>query len=317
MTFHHAPPEPLQGCDPALFAAHRADEHLWSDDGGSRCSLWWRVVPVQPGERLGVIGHFAAASAAEGGELLRAAVARLGTQGCTLAVGPMDGNTWRRYRAVTERGGEPAFVMEPDNPDWWAEAFTRAGFEPLAHYSSTLVEDLQRRDPRWDRARERLRAEGIRVRPIDLSRFADDLRGIHRISVESFSKNFLYADLPEDAFLAQYLPYREVIRPELVLIAEENGRPVGFLFGLPDLAERQRGEPVRTAIGKTLAVLPGRRYGGLGLVLTTVFHQRAAELGFQRVIHALQHEDNDRVRHMSAFFGRIMRRYTLYAQRIG
>ena len=35
------------------------------------------------------------------------------------AVGPLDGSTWRRYRLVTERGVEPPFFMEPDNPDDW------------------------------------------------------------------------------------------------------------------------------------------------------------------------------------------------------
>jgi GNAT superfamily N-acetyltransferase len=135
--------------------------------------------------------------------------------------------------------------------------------------------------------------------------------------VVSFAGNYLYTELPEAAFLAQYLPYREKIRPELVQIAEHDGEPVGYLFALPDFAEAQRGLPVRTVIGKTLAVLPGRRYGGLGVVLTNLLHGRALELGFARVIHALQHENNDRVRNMSESFGQVMRRYTLYSRRVG
>ena len=317
MHLHRTPPEPPSGWDPGPCEAHQVDEHLWSADGANRCSLWWRDVPPHPGERLGVIGHFTAGSAPEGRKVLDAAVDRLAAAGCTLAVGPMDGNTWRRYRVVTGRGDEPPFVMEPDNPDWWPEAFLGAGFGPLAEYTSTRVEDLYRRDSRWERARDRLAAEGVIVRALDPARFEEDLRAIHRVSVASFSQNYLYRELPQDAFVAQYAPYRTQIRPELVLIAEDQGRAVGFLFGLPDLAEARRGKPIRTAIGKTLAVLPGRRYGGLGLVLTTLFHQRAAELGFARVIHALQHEGNDRARRLSGFFGRVMRRYTLYARPIG
>ncbi len=78
----------------------------------------------------------------------------------------------------------------------------------------------------------------------------------------------------------------------------------------------QRGESIRTVIGKTLAVKPGRRFGGLGVVLTDSLHQRAHALGYSRVIHALQHDENDQVRNMSRELGTLMRRYTLFSQRL-
>ena len=43
-----------------------------------------------------------------------------------MAVGPMDGSTWRRYRFITERGAEPAFFLETYNPDVWPLNFTGA-----------------------------------------------------------------------------------------------------------------------------------------------------------------------------------------------
>lgn len=311
-----SPGEEIPGFDSATLSAQRADEHLCAEDCSARCSLWWRVVPETAGERIGIVGHFQAASGEAGAAILGRAVLRLQEQGCTLVIGPMDGNTWRRYRVLTERGAEPPFFMEPDNPDWWAAAFEAAGFSPLAGYSSSLVQDLERRDPRAGRTLERLKREGVKVRCLDPLRFEEDLRRIYQVSVVSFTDNYLYTPLPEAAFLAQYLPYREKIRPELVLLAEQNGQPVGYLFAVPDYAEALRGAPVRTVIGKTLAVLPGRRCGGLGVVLTNLLHERAQALGYSRVIHALQHDQNDRVRNMSRFFGEIMRRYTLYSRRL-
>jgi GNAT superfamily N-acetyltransferase len=310
------PGEEIAGLDSPLLAAQHADEHLCLEDGSARCSLWWTVVPSLPGEKLGIVGHFQAASAESGSVLLASARDRLREQHCTQAVGPMDGNTWRRYRVLTKRGAEPPFFMEPDNPDWWQAAFLGAGFLPLAEYSSSLVSDLGRRDPRAARAWHRLESAGVTVRSLDPSRFEEDLRGIYEVSVESFTGNYLYTPLPEAAFLAQYLPYRDKIRPELVLLAEQDGRLAGYLFAIPDFAEVMRGEPLRTVVGKTLAVRPGRRLGGLGLVLVEKLHQRAQELGFERVIHALQHEQNGRVRKLSGFFGDVMRRYTLYSHRL-
>jgi predicted N-acetyltransferase YhbS len=100
-----------------------------------------------------------------------------------------------------------------------------------------------------------------------------------------------------------------------VLLAEHEGRPVGYLFAIPNYLEALRGQPIRTVIGKTLSVLPGRRYGGLGVVLAGILHERSQALGYTRRIHALQHEAT-RSRNMSDFFGEVMRRYTLYSRRL-
>ncbi len=307
------PDQEIPNFDHVLLTSQQADEHLMVDHGEARCTLWWNTVPSIPKEKLGVIGHFQAKSGDAGKFILEQAAQRLHEAGCTLAIGPMDGNTWRRYRVLTERGSEPTFFMEPDNPDTWPQIFASAGFSPLSTYSSSLVSDLTRRDPRAERTLTRLQNDGISIRSLDPRHFEDDLRRIYQISVISFSENYLYTELSETAFLNQYLPYKEKIRTELILIAEHETRPVGYLFAIPDYAEALRGESVKTVIGKTLAVLPGRRYGGLGVVLAGILHERSHALGFTRIIHALQHESNN-VRNMSDFFGTVMRSYTLYSR---
>jgi GNAT superfamily N-acetyltransferase len=205
--------------------------------------------------------------------------------------------------------------MEPDNPDFWPTLFTSARFVPLATYSSSLVTDLSRRAPGAERAGKRLEQAGIQIRNLDPTHIEEDLRRIYHVSVSSFSRNFLYQEIPEAAFLAQYLPLKEHVRPELVLIAELNDRPAGYFFSIPDYAEAMRDQPVRTVIGKTLAVLPGRQFAGLGILLTGRLHERAKSLGYTRVIHALEHDANPS-RNISNFFGAPMRRYALYSRRL-
>lgn len=309
------PGDQIPGFDSSLLSAQLADEHFATPDGAARCSIWWNHVPALDHERLGVIGHFHADSADAGVRILAHAVARLREQGCSLAVGPMDGNTWRRYRVLTERGDEPTFFMEPDNPDFWPSIFEAAQFAPLATYSSSLVSDLSRRDPRMARTWERLQRQGVTIRNLDPDRFEGDLRRIYQVSRISFTANYLYTEIPEAAFLAQYLPYSEKIRPELVMLAERAGEPVGYLFAIPDYAEALRGEPIRTVIGKTLAILPDRIFGGLGVVLVNMLHERSQALGYSRLIHALQNESNQ-VRNLSGAFGGVIRRYTLYSRRL-
>ena len=90
----------------------------------------------------------------------------------------------------------------------------------------------------------------------------------------------------------------------MLFARDADGRLVGFLFGLPDLAE---GPAPTTVILKTYASL---RFG-VGRLLADTFHQTAAELGFRTVIHALMHEDNLSASRSATYQGTVIRRYAL------
>ena len=223
----------------------------------------------------------------------------------------MDGSTWHRYRLLSERGTEPPFFLEPDNPDDWPQHFSGAGFVPLATYTSALNSDLSRVDPRSDRRRGELERNGITIRTIDVERFDIELTTIHELSLVAFAGNFLYSPIGLEAFVASYNPIRPRLVPELVLLAEHDGRLVGFIFGIPDFMEVGRDEPLRTVIVKSMAVHPACGGNGLGGLLMDDCQRAARKLGFERVIHALMQETN-LSRRISARYGNTIRRYTLY-----
>jgi GNAT superfamily N-acetyltransferase len=232
-----------------------------------------------------------------------------------MAVGPIDGNTWNRYRFITDRGTEPLFFLEPDNPDEWPRHFVEMGFEPLAHYFSAVAEDLSLVDDRVARVEKRLDRAGIAIRPFRVDRFDAELEKIYDVSIASFKDNFLYTPIPLDEFAQQYRPIKSFIKPELVLLAERNGMPVGFIFDVPDYAEAQRGNAIDAIIVKTVAVIPGREFAGLGVVLVARAHRLAKDLGYRRVIHALMHESNVSL-NISGHYARPFRRYTLYSRKV-
>jgi hypothetical protein len=289
-----------------------ADDHQLR----GRCSLWWTETPPLGDERLGVIGHFGACDAVAAKRLLQEACDELQKRACTLAVGPMDGNTWRRYRLVVDPGSEPPFFLEPTNPLVWAEWWRESGFSPLAEYFSALNDDLSRRDPRAADALGRLSQNGVTIRCIDPGDFDAELDRIYAIAEVAFRPNYLYTPLPRSAFVAQYQKVRALVIPELVLIAEHEGRPVGFSFSLPDALERLRGAPPRTVIVKTIASLPERTLlGGLGTLMTDRTHAAAHTMGFTRAIHALMHATNQS-RRISERTAHVMRRYALFGRRL-
>lgn len=280
------------------------------------CSLWWECCPSLEGEKIGVIGEYSAENAEVSRLLLEEAFRLLKEQGCSLAIGPMNGNTWRKYRFITERGSEPSFFLEPDNPDEWPGYFKDAGFYAFAHYTSSLGTDLSKEDPRLSRIQQRLEQNGVTIRNIDMNQFRAELSRIYSVSAVSFQNAYLYTPLAEEAFFQQYLPIAGHIRPELVFLAEEGGRTVGYLFAIPDLAQASRGKQIDTVIGKTLAILPGKKYAGLGRFLIDRMNKASGSMGFKRIIHALQYEDNTRSRSLTDFYCEVFRRYTLFAKKL-
>jgi len=300
-------------------AAHRPDAH-WAaraaDKILARCSLWWREAPPLPGEKLAVIGHFHAepGASAAARAVLEHACRAAAAQGATVVAGPMDGNTWRSYRLVSDAGSEPPFFLEPWTPLEWNDYWRAAGFTPLATYHSSLNENLERIDPRVPQAAAGLEAEGVRLRPLDPARFVAELERIYDLSAASFTRNYLYTPLSRDEFIDQYLPVERYVDPRFVLIAEQGGKVEGFLFALPDLLLKQRGAPLDTLVMKTIAVHPSRQSAGLGAWMTAECHVRAAQAGYRRAVHALMHDANKSGR-ISRHTAGILRRYTLYSRR--
>jgi GNAT superfamily N-acetyltransferase len=272
-------------------------------------------VPEYPGKRLGFVGHYAAADSTAGQSLLKHACAELKRHGCQLAVGPLDGTTWRRYRFVVERGTEPPFFLELDNPEDWPRHFTAAGFTEFASYSSFLNTDLGYVDPRMAGVAERMERQGVQIRHLDPAQFDLELERIFELSLAGFSHNFLYTPIDLDEFKTTYRKVQPFIRPELTLLAEHGDQAVGFLFALPDMLQAQRGQEIDTVVMKSIAILPGKIYGGLGNLLMVRTLANARELGFRRAIHALIYDANSS-RNMSARYAEPMRRYALFAQEL-
>lgn len=297
----------------------KADAHLLLENQPgqvtARCSLWWKNTPAYENYAPGLIGNYSASEAEAGKDLLQQACAMLASHGCTMAVGPMDGNTWNRYRLITERGDHPLFFLEPDNADDLPQHFLANGFSMLAEYFSTITDDLKVRDPRMEIMAEKMKSLGVKIRSIQPENFLSELAGIYEISLAAFQNNFLYTPLEKADFIVQYEQIKNFVRPELILIAEHENRAVGFLFALPDLAQAQRGEAVDAFIVKTVAVLPEPEFAGLGSLLVARSHEIGASLGFTRAIHALMHETN-KSRSISQHYSQQLRRYALFEKEL-
>ena len=317
--------EPQLVCDRGVSAIsdgerqlHRPDLRLLAVERGTllaRCSCWWNQTASLEGKPIGAIGHYAAADQAAAADLLTRACRLLAQAGCATAVGPMDGNTWRRYRFIVDRGGEPTFFLEPDNSDEWPLHWSACGFSPLAHYFSAANDDIGRQDPRTEAALLRLTREGISIRSFDPARAEDELQRMFRLSLAAFRNNFLYSPLEEHEFMAQNQAVLPFAHSDLILLAERGPELVGFMFAIGDLLQARRGLAVDTVILKTIAVDPAVAGMGLGGALMDLVQRAAKGLGFRRAVHALMHERNVS-RRISDRYAAPIRRYVLFSRRL-
>jgi len=296
--------------------ADAPDARIFAVDGGrtvqAHLAVWWRDVPPHDEHRLGVIGGFAAGDPETTKLLLDAACAYLREQDSTLAVGPMNGNTWRSYRFVDESDGRQPFLLEPRNPAPYAGWWRDAGFDRLSTYSSSVM-PLDGSEAVPPALRERITRSGVVVRALDPERYDEELSAIHELSLRSFTHNFLYTPLGRESFLNSYRKVQHHVDPQFVRIAEKNGVPCGFVFAIPDLEAAARGERPALIV-KTLAVDPGARSAGLGSLLVDEVHRIARGKGYTEAIHALQHETNTSLKITGRHEGRAFRKYILFSK---
>lgn len=271
-------------------------------DNNSRC-----VAGIHPDNpTVGAVGDWVGDI-----DVLHQAEAWLRAKGCTVARGPMLLCSWFSYRVNNGPHDHGPFLLEPtEAPERWHAA----GYSPCAEYASTLMPHdaiLKASIP----IAARLESEGWSIESlpkdsegrIPAHAFVDAVDIIHDIAHEAFADAFGFVPLPRAALQAMYAPYRLALDPDLILFARDPaGRPAGFIFGVPDLADVNR----RWAIIKTSAIRPSYAGMRLGTWLNATAHQRFRRKGYQSAVYALMWSGSPS-QSWSRFGGEPLRTYSL------
>jgi hypothetical protein len=255
---------------------------------------------------LGMIGSFEATNdPPRVTALLHEAATWLRQQGATKVIGPIDGDTWHRYRVNAGPFDTPPFLLEPTNPPYYDDLWRAAGFEILERYSSKRIDDVSALANKLAPMRERALARGYRIRTIDPAKLQEELALVWRLSLDIFRGNPFYSDIGLADFLALYTGIERILVPGLVLFIEHGQDTAGFLFAYPD------SDP-RTVDYKTIGVVPGHRRGYVGWSMLQQAYTTALTLGRPMANHCLMREENAS-QSMDAGEGTTFRHYYLYA----
>jgi len=104
-------------------------------------------------------------------------------------------------------------------------------------------------------AKHALTRHGVRIRPIDMKKFDADVLAVWEVYQAAWSRNWGFVPMSREEFFLMGKEMKQILKPELVLMAEVKDRVVGFALALPNLnhaLKKARGRLVPTGLLKIL-----------------------------------------------------------------
>ncbi len=189
-------------------------------------------------EKRGFFGFFESVDdVAVAERLFETAIGWLSEQGMTDCRGPVNPSLNYECGLLVEGFDTPATFLIPYNRDYYGALIEACGFEKcqdLYSYDAPFSK-LRDLDPKLmfvvEEATKRFK---VKCRPIDRSRFHQDVRSFLEIYNLSLQQTWGYVPMSESEIDHQSASLKWLIVPKLTSIAEIDGKPVGAGFGMLD-----------------------------------------------------------------------------------
>jgi GNAT superfamily N-acetyltransferase len=273
--------------------------------------------------------------------LLDAAAAWLAARGRTAIRGPIDYSLNYPCGLLVEGFGTPPRIMMNHNPPYYGALLESWGLSKVKDLYSWWFVDPLDMDSEWDRkARWLARRGAIHIRPFRQHDFEADMERCRNVYCSAYEENWGFVQLTDEEFRYLARNMERIAVPEMVLLAEVEGKPVGFSITVPDMNEAIRpldgrlttfGLPfglvrllcrvrhIKTARMLVLVVLEGYRRRGVSelLILNTLRYGKNV-LGYTGAELGWTLEDNDLInRTIEAVGARHYKTYRIYEKPLG
>ncbi len=133
----------------------------------------------------------------------------------------------------------PPTLMMPHNPRYYIDLLERAGFtkaKDLWVYQGGSEEQYVPVPERLARGTELIRQrQGITLRALDLKNFQHEVERIKELYNAAWEKNWGFVPMTEHEIDHLAEQFKPVVIPDLVPMAEKDGKLIGFGIALPDL----------------------------------------------------------------------------------
>ena len=170
--------------------------------------------------------------------LLDAASQWLRSKGFVKVLGPMNFSTNHEVGMLVDGFTTPPAIMTTYNPAYYPALLEANGFTKAKDLWSWELSSSVQPPEKVARIAEKIRQrEGITVRSVNLKKFEDEVRLIKGIYNAAWEKNWGFVPMTDREFDHLARDMKQIVRPELLLIAEVKGDPVAFSMTLPDANE--------------------------------------------------------------------------------
>lgn len=188
-------------------------------------------------ENTGFFGFFDTIDDSEvASALLKVALITLKQEGMTVMRGPISFSLNHECGFLVEGFDSPPAVMMTYNRPYqprFAEEFGLKKVMDLLAYMLRRTTDLPERVLRLtDKLATRAK---VVVRPVNMKNFAADLALVNQVYNQAWVKNWGFVPMSSEEFAFAAKHMKEIIDPELALLALVDGKPVGFSLTLPDI----------------------------------------------------------------------------------
>lgn len=151
--------------------------------------------------------------------------------------GPMNLSTNEECGFLYDGFDTPSMIMIPYNPPYYndfAESFGLKKVKDLYCFLADIPEILPKKIERIAQFAEK---QGIRAKAIKLKNLKQELYAFMDIYNEAWAQNWGFIPITKEEidYMAEKL--KQIALPELVVVAEKNGNPVGFFGAIPDFNE--------------------------------------------------------------------------------
>jgi GNAT superfamily N-acetyltransferase len=217
------------------FLAERDDEVV-----GRIAAISNRLHNETHGDQVGFFGFFESVDDQEvANALFQAAGEWCRTLGHNVLRGPASFSVNDECGLLVEGFETPPTLMMPHNPRYYVRLIEQAGFtkaKDLWVYQGGSMERYVPVPERLTRATELIRQrQGITLRPLNMKDFEGEVERIKELYNTAWEKNWGFVPMTEHEIDHLAEQFKPVVIPELVPMAEKDGKLIGFGIALPDL----------------------------------------------------------------------------------
>ncbi|QRK06493.1 N-acetyltransferase [Archangium violaceum] len=226
------------------------------------------------GSNVGFFGLFECVNdAGVARALFEAAASWLRAKGFVSVIGPMSYSTNGEVGMLIDGFNTPPAIMTTYNPSWYPALVEANGFTKAKDLYAWELSSSTPPPEKVARIAEKIRQrEGVTVRPVNMKDFDAEVARVKAMYNMAWEKNWGFVPMTEGEFDHLARDLKQMVRPELALIAEVKGEPVGFGLTIPDANEAIKAANGRLTtfglpIGLAKLLLASRRIRRLRLVL--------------------------------------------------